>query len=503
MDGLTRLDSPIGRRPFLLRSLIAATGCATLGPWNRAASATDAAQAAAAAEDGASQGAQRLVSDPGQRRYRVRIEMTVQGNADLPKNSLVSKERAAQLPVRSRSVLDYEELQIRDAQGRAQIAERYYYEATSEGKTGSAERRIELRPTARRVAVQHGEGRAVPYGLEEYLTHDELDLLRVPTSSLAADELLPTEAVAVGDSYAVSGDALCRLLDLAAVQKVDVTGRLTELDEASAKLQLQGSVEGSIEGVPTTIELAGKVTFDRVAGTCTWVALALRETRTIGKAEPGFQVAATIKMIRQPLATAAAIRTPAPLQLDQPVPADRMLVELRSTKAGFSVLLDRRWRMLSQTPGLVTMRMIDSDRDIAQCDIRPLAALKPGEQLTLEGLQMDIRRTLGNRFRDFLQADESANSSGLRVVRVAVAGAVEDVPVQWVFNHFSDDQGRRLLATFTMAAEKAEAFAGSDIQLASALRLLEPTAGDPSSDAAAEPPAEQAAQLNASPATTY
>lgn len=491
------MDRPMRRRRFLLRTLAAAAGCVPL--------AYGEANSGWAAEAGAAQRPAMLTPDAQQQWYRVRIEMTVQGNVDLPKNALVSKDRAAQLPIDSRSVLDYEERQFRDAAGQPRAADRYFHEANSEGKIGSSQRRIELRPAARRVAVQHAEGRALHYGLQEYLTHDELDLLRVPTSSLAADQLLPATEVSVGDTYAVDGDALCRLLDLAAVQKADVTGRVVQIDEKTAKLQLQGSVEGSIEGVPTTIDLAGKVTFDRTAGTCVWVALAIREMRTIGKAEPGFQVAATIKMIRQPLGAGDAIGKPAPLQVDQPAPPDRLLVELRSPQVGFATLMDRRWRMFAQTPGLVTMRMIDSDRDIAQCDIRPLASLKPGEQLTLEGLQRDIRRTLGDRYREFLQAEESANSAGLRVVRVAVAGAVEGVPVQWVFNHFSDDQGRRLLATFTMAAEKAEAFAGSDIQLAGSLRLLEqpPAAGELRAADGQNPPVEQAQRLNASPAPAY
>ena len=39
--------------------------------------------------------------------------------------------------------------------------------------------------------------------------------------------------------------------------------------------------------------------------------------------------------------------------------------------------------------------------------------------------------------------------------------------------HFSDDTGRRILATFTMEGDHIEAFAGSDIQLASTLRFTE------------------------------
>ena len=38
--------------------------------------------------------------------------------------------------------------------------------------------------------------------------------------------------------------------------------------------------------------------------------------------------------------------------------------------------------------------------------------------------------------------------------------------------HFSDDSGRRVLATFTMSEDRVESFAGADTQLANSMRLL-------------------------------
>ena len=245
------------------------------------------------------------------------------------------------------------------------------------------------------------------------------------------------------------------------------------------KIQVRGKVDGSVEGVPTVMRTVGKLTFDRKLKTCTWLAMAIHETREIGKAEPGFDVAATIKMVRKPLErTIALAPQPPKLDITGPIPGDRMYVELISRELGVSVMMDRRWRMMSDLPGTAMMRMIENDRSIAQCDVRSLSPLEPGKEWSLEAFQADVRRTLGEQLSDLVEADERISPSGLRVLRVTAQGAAEGVPIQWVVLHFSDDSGKRMLATFTMEGHNVAVFAGSDTQLASTLRF----GGDPSGE---------------------
>jgi hypothetical protein len=169
------------------------------------------------------------------------------------------------------------------------------------------------------------------------------------------------------------------------------------------------------------------------------------------------------------------------LDITGPIPSERLYVDLVSRELGISAMMDRRWRMMSDLPGTAMMRMIENDRSVAQCDFRGLVALEPGTQWTLEAFQADVRRTLGEQLSDLIEADERLTASGLRVLRVTAGGAVQGVPIQWVVLHFSDDTGRRVLATFTMEGQNVEAFAGSDTQLASTLRLVEADEREPQS----------------------
>ena len=407
--------------------------------------------------------------------YRVRMQMDVEGNVNVPENPLVSRKSDQKLPIKSDAIFDYEERYHRTAHtAGAPVAalERYYHEARSHSLLNRNEQACKLRDSVRETVVRRDTLPEVIYAVDDYFHRDELELLRLPVSSAAVDLLLPEKTVTQGSRYSPSRDALVSVLNLSSVEASDVTAEVVLLTAAEARIQFRGKVDGSVEGVPTVLRTIGKLTFDRVAETCTWLAMAVHETREIGKAEPGFDIAATVKMVRKPLAQTMALAETRP-QLEGPIPSGRLYVDMQSRELSISGLMDRRWRMMSDVPGAVMMRMIENDRSIAQCDFRSLVALEPGEQWTLEAFQSDVSQTLGEQLSELIEADERLSDSGLRVLRVAAAGSVQGVPIQWVMLHFSDDTGRRVLATFTMEGHHAEPFAGSDVQLASSLRFLE------------------------------
>lgn len=429
------------------------------------------AKVAAADEDG--QQRARLIADPTRNLFRVRVELDIEGNVNVPKNALVSKEKAAQIPVRSNAVLDWEERLLgfqADRTGHA--AQRHYFEAQSTGKVGKKEQRATLRPESQAVCIQHDGAQWVVYSPTVYLEGREIDLLKVPANSLAVDALLPKVAVKVGDQYKPEKEVLAKLLSLAAVEESSVIGEVVTLEEKTSKIHLTGKVEGSVAGVPTTINVVAKLVFDREQATCTWLAVAIREVREIGKSEPGFDIAGTIRMIRKPLSTPTRLSAEGNVDLPPVPPVDRLLTELSSTAVGYSVLMDRRWKIMSDAPGASMMRMVEDDRGIAQANILPLGKLAAGAQLTMEAFLTESRKSMGDRFVEVLQSKEEVNSAGLRVLRATIQGSVQGVPVQWIMIQFSNDLGRRLMATFTVGNDQLDAFAGSDEQLIGSLRFL-------------------------------
>lgn len=406
--------------------------------------------------------------------YRVRMEISVDGNINIPKDPLLSKKLERSLPLTAKSVIDFEERLTRDSNEKPAAGRRYYYTAESDVKLGDASQSKELRKEAKRVIAHLGEGPAVLYGEKEFLTHDELELLQDPICSLGIDGLLPTSAVKPGDKWEPSSESLATVLNLDGVVKSTVEGQVLEIDAASVKMLLKGSVNAAIQGVPSVIDLAGKMTFDQKSKSVTWLAIAIREKREIGLAKPGFEVSATVKLIRQALDSPNAVRDTTPIDISKPVPPEKLLVQFKNDEGNFSMFLDRDWQTLNSTKGLSTLRMVVNDAAIAQCDVRELPKMKPGEQLTIEAFQAEIEKSLGDKFSEFLESEVGLNGTGLRTLRTVAAGVVQELPVQWVFLHFSDDYGRRVAATFTVEAKNVEAFGGADAQLANSFEFTKP-----------------------------
>ncbi len=425
----------------------------------------------------------RLVPNAENDLFRVRIGVDVQGNVDLAANPLVSRKSASKLPIASKAKFDYEERYRRPGNRKRLVSdsaisdpvtfvERYYHDASADSQLSRLKQTRRLRDLVKTVTVRRETLPEVMYATEDYFSRDELDLLRLPVSSIGVDHLLPTSEVSQGTKYRPTPESLASAFNMTSVDASEIEAEVVSLTRDEAKIHFRGNADGSVDGVPTVIRTVGKLTFDRKIGVCTWLAMAVHETRDIGIAEPGFDVAATIKMLRKPMASPMGLeKKMASVDVTGPIPSDRLYVDLHSNQIGFDTLMNRDWRMMSDVPGAAMMRMVRHDRSIAQCDFRSLPSLEAGKQWTLEAFTQDVKQTLGNQMTDLIDSDERVSPIGLRVLRVTAAGSVQGVPIQWVLMHFSDDTGRRMQATFTLEADNLDAFAGSDLQLASSLRL--------------------------------
>lgn len=453
--------STTNRRAFVASAVLGGIAASTLGQ-----------QAAHAAET-------RLRVNTAHDLFRVRMEVEVKGNVNLAKDPMVPESPKQVLPVTAEMKLDYEERYLRPAGATKDseiiAAERHFFEATGESKLNRSTAKTELRESLTSVIARREELPETIYSNEDYLTLDEVDLLRTPIASTAIDRLIPTQAMRDGETVEVAAGTLASVLNLSAVAGSDVQMELVSSDSKQAKLQMRGKLDASVAGVPTEIRLLGKLTVDRSTNCVTWAAIAMHETRQIGKAEPGFDVTATIRMIRKPLSRAQGLpRNPATVEFNSEPPRQRLLMTVESDSVGASALMDRRWKVMKDAPGEAILRMIENDRSIAQLNLRPLPRLGEGEQWTLAAFEQDVRRTLGDRFNELLQSEEKLSESGLRTLRVVASGQVQGVPIQWIMIHFSDDERHRVVATFTMDGQSVPQLEGADVQLAASMRLLDP-----------------------------
>ena len=143
------------------------------------------------------------------------------------------------------------------------------------------------------------------------------------------------------------------------------------------------------------------------------------------------------------------------------------------------MLGDRRWTTYLDTGEEAILRLIENNTIIAQCNISRLPDFEEGKQLTLEGMQADIRTSLGDKFDQFLESAEKVTGSQLRHLRSVVMGQAEEVPIQWIYNHLSDDDGHRVALIYTMGGNVTDKFAAADEQMTSSLEIRKQTSDAP------------------------
>ena len=160
----------------------------------------------------------------------------------------------------------------------------------------------------------------------------------------------------------------------------------------------------------------------------------------------------------------------APDALQSPADND-LLVEFASDGVGVSAMADRRWRVMRDVAGELMLRMVDADQSIAQCRIMPLTPLPTGSSLSLPEFKNNVRQQIGDQFGGFVEQSADTTATGLQTLRIVAAGNVSGVPIRWIMMHVADDEGRRVSVTWTMAADRAEQLAGTDVQLVQTMTL--------------------------------
>jgi hypothetical protein len=331
-----------------------------------------------------------------------------------------------------------------------------------------------------------GPGACLLYSPQGPLQRDELELLQVPGNGPPLSELLGEGELAPGDTWPVPPESLAQLLWLEAVSSSAVTAVLKSIDGATAVITLEGSIAGAVGGVATDIDLTGKLNYDSEQQLVVWCALSIKENRSIGHAEPGFETTTQLRMATRRGAPSPALAPAAVAGLPLEFVRGQSLLEYISGEGRFQMLLDRRWRLMVDRHDLTVLRLVDRGDLVAQCNASRLPALSPGKELPLEELQEDIRQSLGKNLRQFIEASVSRTDEGLRILRVAAAGEAGEIPVQWNYYHVSNAKGQRLALVFTLESEQLDRFAEIDRPMAASLSFLadpEPTAARKADDA--------------------
>ncbi|MGC3969347.1 MAG: hypothetical protein QM775_18900 [Pirellulales bacterium] len=390
-----------------------------------------------------------------------------------------NKEEIKTLPTTVAARFAYEERQLGVEGERSSV--RIYRTAQANVEVNKKPSTAALRAADTIVLARAAEG--APEMLSPYtrLTADELELLQIPANSLLVEGLLPGRSVDVGGTWKHDDALLCGLLNLDAVSATDVQSTLAEVVDGAARIELKGTVSGASGGVSTDFELAGRYKFDLKQRRITWLALLLKENRSIGHVEPGLEVQARVQMLIAPTTEPKELAEVGEDAVAALGNENALLVGFESAGGRFGFEHDRRWHVMSDREGVLSMRLVDRGELVAQCNVTSVTLSDPSKHPTLAQFQADVRRSLDKSFGQFVRVSEAGNSNGHTVFRAEAVGTVEEIEIAWVYYLVQSNEGRQVVFAFTCEQGLLERMGDADQAIIDTLQFAEPatTAAQP------------------------
>ena len=266
------------------------------------------------------------------------------------------------------------------------------------------------------------------------------------------------------------------MFNLETISANDLHGELKSIEKGEARMELTGQVLGSVQGVITEMNVRARYNFDLQQRRITWVAVAIQENRPVGLGTPGLQVTARLRIAIGPAVPPRYLLPDVIGQLNRDGSAAGSLLEYRSPRQDYVLLLDRHWHVLQEQPQLTTA--LGGGRAVRRAVHAQIPAVAGRQEAPGAG-RFPARNQAGSRDVGRAgdgRARESELVAGLRALKVIVAGRVGEAPIQWIYYHLSHGDGHCLACVFTLSAEEVERFGGEDMTLASSLLFLdEPT----------------------------
>ncbi len=419
---------------------------------------------------------------------RVELGLTVRGHLIAPAGE---DGKSVREPVDVRAAFDFVELPGESA---ADAASRRYRRATAAVKVGDRTDRVTLAADARDVIVELVGTTPTPSLAEGFLSRDEAELLDTPFDPLLLGQIVPEGATATDATWKVPADVVAGLLAIDTVTEGGIDVSLIQAGSDGATLGLMGTVTGAVDGVATRITVKGTAHAAcapaaaaeqwLITGSIDSLEVTLAEQREPGWVAPGLDVEATLTMHCSSVPGDDTHRLDAPAP-GRPVGHGRAgMVWHRHPHGRYTLVLDRRWRVVEDGPEGLVMRLADRGALVAQCSILPLPRSAPEAPPTVDEVSRDVQASLGEQFGHIAAANETTRDDGTRMVRVEAEGAAEDRAFRWIHHVLTDRAGYRSAVTCMLEPAMAERFGGADHELVAGIVLLPDPA--PASPSAAE-----------------
>lgn len=310
------------------------------------------------------------------------------------------------------------------------------------------------------------------------LSRPELELVQGPGDPLVLADLLPAGDVTAGRSWSLPASAALSLSGYDSVKRNSLEAVAEQIDASTARIRIKGEVEGSVLGGSGTIACAGFFTFDRAAGLVDRLEVQRTEKREAGPVEAGLDVKSTLTVVRRPAPLPSELADAILANLSLDVTPERQVLQQLSPDGRYNFLHDRQWHTYWEDRKLTVLKRLVNGKVVAQCNLAAGPPAGKGRHQDLTQFRDDIRRSLRQRFVQFLGAGEvDGDPAGGFRYKVGVQGREGELGVVWYYYLIASPEGEQVLATFTLAEQDVKAFGGQDLELIGSLQWFPAAAG--------------------------
>lgn len=288
--------------------------------------------------------------------------------------------------------------------------------------------------------------------VQDTLQQSELKLIQNPADPLTLPAILNKAKVKQGDSWEPDTEALANFLAVRTIKQSDIKLKVKKLDNKTARIFILGSAVAKVDDVTTELEVSGIANVDRASQTLQSFKLGIRETKRPGQIAPGFdgntKVDLRFTQIRdiQPLSNESLAKHTKGGKI-------RQRLKWVSRLAGFEMLFEPRWRMITESEDAALLRFIDVNELLTQCNVVVLPKHPPGRPLGLAEYKKEISRIIdADKNAKLVSSDQRRTQNGNAVLNVVISGNEQGVPVRWFYYNLSSPDGRQVAFVFTLAA---------------------------------------------------
>jgi hypothetical protein len=398
------------------------------------------------------------------------VVLEVQGKLETPQQN----ETKVTLPIDLKAESRFNERRLasagRDARAfRAlRIMDRTIADIKVEGETV----RSTLPPSIKRIVVEGMQEGLFFYSPDVYLSRNHLELITTPGDALCFQPLLKEEAVKVGEEWQVEGWAISMLCTHEASVTGELKCKLESVEKEMAVISFTGQAKGAVSGANSEVKINGKLTFNLSSKFLEKIEAEQTETRAIGTVNPGMDVRAKITINRTPISVPDELsdKKIEGISLDPPDKVKPLVYQSPDWKVQF--FHDRNWHIFQELPSVVVLRMVEQGSLVTQANISLVQRAKPGEHTPVLKYQDDIRKSLGDRYGEQLEAKEMEAPKGAHLYRVIIKGKSNNLDMRWHYYLYTNADGRQLSFAFALEEKQAEKLKDRDVAMVLSVHFM-------------------------------